>query len=474
MSSLPIRRGGLRRRLIYPCATFVTDLAAGVVAIFAVAQLDLLVGLLLLGSGLFLIWVFGLYRERPSLRVLDDFPRIAVALVLAVAIPEIVALNGARVRFAAGDESTVGSLQQAAEHSLAQARLLLLAVVCWVGLELVARVFAYHQVHWLRVRQRLSQNTIIVGLYHPTRQLAGVLAEQPWYGLNPVGFIAADPESAPDDLEFPLLGGLGDIARAVELTNASNVIVGETTALPIEVIAAVRECDRLDAEVFLIPAMHDLVRGAVTDRIWSVPIIRMPRRAFRSVQWLVKRSLDRLVGFVLFVLALPIMAVAAFFVTRETGGGVLFRQQRVGLDGRTFDVLKLQTMVPVNAADSAQTWNIAQSDRLGPVGKFLRKTSIDELPQLWNVVRGDMSLVGPRPERPHFVEQFQAQFPLYLARHRVPCGVTGYAQILGLRGDTSIEDRVAFDNYYIESWSLWLDLKILLRTIPAVLRGAGG
>lgn len=200
----------------------------------------------------------------------------------------------------------------------------------------------------------------------------------------------------------------------------------------------------------------------------------MPRRPFRTSQWTVKRGMDFCVASLALLLVSPVIALAAIAVMRETGGGAIFRQRRVGLDGREFDVLKLQTMVPASEGDSATTWNIAKDDRMRPVGRFLRRTSLDELPQLWNVVRGDMSLVGPRPERPHFVEEFQRQYPCYLARHRVPCGFTGYAQIQGVRGDTSIAERIAYENLYIEAWSLWLDVKIVLRTIPAVLRGTGG
>ena len=120
------------------------------------------------------------------------------------------------------------------------------------------------------------------------------------------------------------------------------------------------------------------------------------------------------------------------------------------------------------------TWNIKDNPRVGPVGRVLRKTSLDELPQLWNIIRGDMTIVGPRPERPYFVEQFSADFPRYPHRHRVPVGLTGLAQVSGLRGDTSIEDRARYDNFYIESWSFWLDLKVLVRTVREVVRGGGG
>jgi lipopolysaccharide/colanic/teichoic acid biosynthesis glycosyltransferase len=135
--------------------------------------------------------------------------------------------------------------------------------------------------------------------------------------------------------------------------------------------------------------------------------------------------------------------------------------------------MKFRSLKPVDETESATNWNIALDSRLGPVGKFLRRYSIDELPQLLNILRGDMSLVGPRPERPSFVATFRSQHPHYVARHRVPCGLTGLAQVNGLRGDTSIAERARFDNYYIENWSLWLDIKILLRTAMSVVRAEG-
>ena len=147
---------------------------------------------------------------------------------------------------------------------------------------------------------------------------------------------------------------------------------------------------------------------------------------------------------------------------------------RVGQNERPIQILKFQTLKPATSAESDTKWNISDDDRLGPIGRVLRRTSLDELPQLWNVLRGDMSLVGPRPERPFFVAQFKEEFPSYAARHRVPVGLTGLAQVNELRGNSSIEERARFDNTYAASWSPWQDVKILLRTVPEVMRGRGG
>jgi len=182
-----------------------------------------------------------------------------------------------------------------------------------------------------------------------------------------------------------------------------------------------------------------------------------------------KRCLDiACAGFGLVMLS-PVFVACAIAVRIETGPGILFRQVRVGRAGKTFTLLKFRTMRP--AGDEAEwRWSIDGDQRIGKIGRLLRRFSLDELPQLVNVLLGHMSMVGPRPERPLFVQDFAHKFSRYTDRHRVATGLTGWAQVNGLRGDTSIEDRVTFDNYYIDNWSMWNDVKIMIRTVLAVLR----
>jgi exopolysaccharide biosynthesis polyprenyl glycosylphosphotransferase len=203
-----------------------------------------------------------------------------------------------------------------------------------------------------------------------------------------------------------------------------------------------------------------------------MPLVRLRRAPFRTRAWTAKRVSDVLISAIVLVVIAPVLLLCALLSRWETGC-VLFRQTRVGLDGEPFTLLKFCSLRPAEDAEAATRWNIGDDARVGPIGRILRRTSLDELPQLWNVLRGDMSLVGPRPERPHFVDEFNQQFPWYMARHRVPVGLTGWAQVHGLRGDTSIADRTHFDNFYIENWSLWGDIKILFRTVGQVLRGSG-
>jgi exopolysaccharide biosynthesis polyprenyl glycosylphosphotransferase len=241
-----------------------------------------------------------------------------------------------------------------------------------------------------------------------------------------------------------------------------------------EMVSVIRTSDRFDCELFLVPRLFELHQVDTTmDAAWGFPLVRLRRATYRSPAWRLKRLVDVLVSGLAVLLIAPLLLALAVAVRLDGGPGILFRQERVGVDGRRFDVLKFRSMRPVDETESATNWSIAHDDRVSRLGRLLRMTSLDELPQLFNILRGGMSLVGPRPERPYFVDQFRGLYPSYEARHRVPSGLTGWAQVHGLRGDSSIADRARFDNYYIENWSLWLDLKIMLRTVSSVLRGAG-
>ena len=202
------------------------------------------------------------------------------------------------------------------------------------------------------------------------------------------------------------------------------------------------------------------MNDTATLQLSALPAIALPGDAIARAG---KRAMDVLGALVGLLLVLPILLIAAIAVRIEGGPGVIFRQTRVGQHGRHFTLYKLRSLKPETGEGDVK-WNIDHDSRLGRVGRFIRATAIDELPQLVNVLVGDMSLVGPRPERPHFVDQFSATVPGYAARHRVPVGLTGLAVVKGLRGDTSITDRAAVDNDYADNWSVGMDLAIIART----------
>jgi exopolysaccharide biosynthesis polyprenyl glycosylphosphotransferase len=232
---------------------------------------------------------------------------------------------------------------------------------------------------------------------------------------------------------------------------------------------------QLGAAVLVVPPVLDLHHDSRdVERVRGVPMVRMRPDPTMRFSWWAKRAVDTAVSALALLLLSPGLLLVALLVLLDSGRPILFWQQRVGLDGRPFDLCKFRSMRPVSVTESQTTWTVTDSTRISRIGRFLRASSLDEVPQLWNVLRGDMSLVGPRPERPSFVDRFSDEHERYWARHRVPVGLTGLAQVNGLRGDTSIADRARYDNYYIANWSPWLDVKIVLLTFREVLRGSGG
>ena len=408
---------------------------------------------------LLLIWQAGLYRSRLSLSVLDDLPTLVGRWLAAAAI----AILG----------QALWSQALWADYII-NWRFLWGAVTIGVGI-IVFRAVGYGIVRSLRSHGLVAHRTLIIGAGSVGYQVADILSAHPEYGLHPVGFLDADPRIPESAGGLPVLGAPEDVSRFLELGQVHNIVVAFSSMKESGMVSLIRMCDRYRCELFVVPRLFELhqVDGEM-DNAWGLPLVRLRRATYRSSTWRVKRLIDVFFsGFALLVLA-PLLLVIALAVWLDGRSGILFRQERVGVDGRHFDLLKFRSLRPADDKESATTWNVAHDDRLGKVGKFLRKTSLDELPQLYNILRGDMSLVGPRPERPYFVDQFRSAYPSYEARHRVPSGLTGWSQVHGLRGDTSIAERARFDNYYIENWSLWLDLKIVLRTFGSVFRGTGG
>ncbi len=280
----------------------------------------------------------------------------------------------------------------------------------------------------------------------------------------------AERQASSAALAAPLLGALDDVARLVEAHALDRLLVALPFASHHRMLEVVAACDRLPVEILFVPDLFEIMtqRVRVTE-IDGIPFLAI--RAYPLEAWnrVVKRAFDIAVSAALLVVSSPVMAVVAVLVRLDSRGPSLYRQHRVGRDGRDFVILKFRTM-PVDAeAASGPVIGEASDPRATRLGRFLRRTCLDELPQFWNVLAGEMSLVGPRPERPVFVDRFDRAVPRYFSRHRVKSGVTGWAQVNGLRGKTSIEERTKYDVYYVENWSLLFDLKILLLTARQVL-----
>ena len=344
--------------------------------------------------------------------------------------------------------------------------ILLLHMAPFAAVGLVgARALASVAVRTIRERTR-GEPTLIVGAGAVGARMASNLIEHPEYGLQPIGVI---DDVSDEDLPLPLLGSLSDLRSVVHHFDVRHVVVAFGRAGEERMIEVLRTCEKLDADVWVVPRLFEAgLDQSVNDELWGIPVVQVGRRALNSSQWRVKRAFDIVVAAGLLLISSPLLVAVAVAVKLTSPGPVLFRQRRVGQNGRVVDVLKFRSMT-VND-DSDRAWNVTRDARVTRIGRIIRPTSIDELPQLINVLRGDMSLVGPRPERPHFVELFSGTVSGYDHRHRVPVGLTGLSQVNGLRGDTSIEDRATFDNRYIDNWSLWTDVMILFRTVSTVLR----
>jgi exopolysaccharide biosynthesis polyprenyl glycosylphosphotransferase len=335
---------------------------------------------------------------------------------------------------------------------------------------------------------------LIVGAGRVGHLTARRLLENRQLGLTPVGFLDKEPlsrEALPltrhADLSLPVLGASWDLEQVVQRESIDTVVIAFSTAPHHVLVSLVRRAWKLGADVLVVPRLYEVEgRRVRMEHLGGLPLVTLDTADPESVRFAIKYALDRVVaGLALLALA-PVLAAVAIAVRCSLGRPILFRQQRVGRDGRVFEMLKFRTMhgAPDQHGEADATW--AQlivagndgsplagtppdpADRRSAVGNLLRRLSLDELPQLWNVLRGDMSLIGPRPERIGYVTQFEDVVYRYRDRHRVKSGLTGWAQVHGLRGETSLQDRVEWDNFYIENWSFWLDLKIILMTVPAL------
>jgi exopolysaccharide biosynthesis polyprenyl glycosylphosphotransferase len=342
-----------------------------------------------------------------------------------------------------------------------------------------ARVAMQIAQHHARRRGALMTPTLVVGAgvvggHDVVRRLLG----EPEYGLRPVGFLDADPMPGAGDVDLgvPLLGGPDDLVDVCSDTGARHVILAFAYERDHRLAELVKRCRQLGVGVSVVPRLHESVseRGQL-DHVGGLPLFSPDAIDPRGWQFTVKHMIDRVIALLALIALAPVLLVLGLAVGLSSPGSVIFRQRRVGRDGRVFELLKFRTMLAghggrLTLRAGAAPGGIEGPDRRTRVGRWMRSSSLDELPQLVNVLRGEMSLIGPRPERPEFAEQFAREIDGYDDRHRVRSGITGWAQANGLRGQTSIADRVEFDNHYINNWSPGLELRTVALTLAEVVR----
>ncbi|MEU8260765.1 sugar transferase [Micromonospora sp. NPDC048999] len=391
----------------------------------------------------------GLYHARRHVSILDELPSLCGRLLASAAVVAMIA----------------ALRHESAEYVLGFVR----GVGFAAGLVIVGRVVTREFAIIARKRRWVEHNAIIIGGGPTAVELARLLRRYPQYGLRFVGCVDTSPGTG--TATHPLIGGLNELEQLVAMVECEVLIIADPNCPEPMLMEVLRRPATAACDLWAVPRLWG--SRSHGDHIGAFPIVKIGDTTLSGPRWALKRASDVIFALVALLVLSPVLLLCALAVLIDGGPGVFFRQVRIGRHGKPFHIIKFRSMRPADEHESQTNWSIAHDRRVGPIGRFLRRTSLDELPQLWNVLRGDMSVVGPRPERPYFVEKFSAEYPAYAMRHRVPVGLTGLAQVSGLRGDTPISDRARFDNYYIENWSLWLDAKVLLRTVGEVFRGGG-
>ncbi len=325
---------------------------------------------------------------------------------------------------------------------------------------------AYSRVQWqLQSRGYNEARLLIVGTGEVGRMILQKIRQSPGLGYRVMGFV--DENSPPPSvLGVEVLGSPNDLPHLIREHRIDEVIIATPEASHQDILSIIARCEQARVTIRVFPDVFQIMASEVSiGDLNGLPLLTMRDVALRGWKVAVKRATDMVGSAIFLVLFSPLMLLVAILIKLDSPGSVFYVQERMGLDARPFPMLKFRSMRANAEAETGPVWASAGDPRRTRLGTIIRRVSVDELPQLINVVLGDMSLVGPRPERPVFVDQFKRSIPRYMDRHREKAGLTGWAQVNGLRGDTSVIERTKYDLWYIENWSLLLDLKILLRTV---------
>jgi Undecaprenyl-phosphate glucose phosphotransferase len=349
------------------------------------------------------------------------------------------------------------------DHYESRATMVLFSVMTTLGV-LTARRASWSAIRYLR-RQGYNQSfSVIVGTGRVARKTARALRSASWMGIKNLGFVEDEPNAWTGDLD--ILGTTADLPRLIQQYRIGHIFI----ALPMSRYHEARHVfDTLSQSLVEVRLVADIPNLAgvslTTTNLDGLPLVSLRESPHFGLNLLFKRVMDIVLSLAALILLAPVLGLVALLVKLTSPGPVLYRQERCGLNGKPFSMLKFRSMRLDAEQQTGAVWAQKDDPRRTPIGAFLRKTSLDELPQFINVLKGDMSLVGPRPERPVFIQQFTKTIPNYMTRHCVKAGITGWAQVHGWRGNTSLRKRVQYDLYYITHWTPWLDLRILWMTV---------
>ncbi len=347
--------------------------------------------------------------------------------------------------------------------------MILYAWLLGIVLIMAGREMHRHVWHRLRMRGVGRDRVIVVGSGEAAQAIIQKIQWAPYLGYELVGVVNGADHSR-EVVGAPVLGEVRDLPDIIEGHAIEQVIIALPEGTPRrEVVRLVNMCQRGSVSIKIFPDLFEFITTGVTiDDMGGIPLLNVRDIQLRGWKLSLKRAMDLIVSAVGLVMLSPILMLIALAIKLESPGPVFYCQERMGLDGKPFQMVKFRSMRQ-DAEASGPGWTVKNDPRVTRIGRWMRAKNVDELPQLINVLLGEMSLVGPRPERPVYVQKFRQSIPRYMERHREKAGMTGWAQVNGLRGDTSIAERTKYDLWYVENWSLWLDIKIIARTILQTL-----
>jgi exopolysaccharide biosynthesis polyprenyl glycosylphosphotransferase len=331
---------------------------------------------------------------------------------------------------------------------------------------ILGREMNYTLARYLRERGVETKNLLLVGTGKIARDIVRKIQSMPQLGYNLVGAVNVRPtHHSPAVFDVPILGDYQSLPTFIDQHRVEQVIIALPDVQRGELVELITLCQRGRVDIKIYPDIFAYMAGDLNvDDLGGTPLITVRDIALRGWKLSLKRGMDMVGAAVGLIFLSPWMLLTAILIRLESPGPIFYTQERMGLDGKQFEMIKFRSM-RVDAETTGPGWTVKDDPRRTRIGAFMRNTNWDEIPQLINVLLGEMSLVGPRPERPVYVQEFRKSIPRYMERHREKSGMTGWAQVNGLRGDSSINERTAYDLWYVENWSLWLDIKIIMRTI---------
>ncbi len=399
---------------------------------------------------IFIIRSYGLYAVKARLSIVDEFFLILKSMTIGFIVLMSATFAYRQFSYSRG-----------------------LLVISWFSLIFfisLNRLIINRLRFLIRKANRDLSNLLIIGMDDATPKLIRHISGNPHWNYKICGVVSIEPTQEKQFLDIPILGDIEHISEILSHRDIEEVILTNASISRQRIFNLIIECEKRMINFKLVADLLGMATSQVDMRnIDGIPLLSLKESPLAEIHnRFIKRAMDIGVSLVSLILLSPFLLMIAILVKLSSQGPVFYLQKRIGEDGKHFAILKFRTMKDKAEKGTGPVWAKKDDPRRTTIGAFLRSHNLDELPQLINVLKGEMSLVGPRPERPHFVGKFKENIPRYMSRHKIKSGMTGWAQVNGLRGDTSIEERTKYDIYYIENWSLLVDVKILFMSVLSI------